>query len=36
MGNASETLSDNPDKNADKVNKVTKEMFKKFPPPVKK
>jgi hypothetical protein len=36
MGNASETLSDNPDKNADKVNKVTREMFKKFPPPVKK
>jgi len=27
MGNVSETLSDNPDKNADKVNKVTKEMF---------
>jgi hypothetical protein len=36
MGNASETLSDNPDKNVDKINKVTKEMFKKFPPPVKK
>jgi hypothetical protein len=36
MGNASETLSDNPEKNTEKVNKVTKEMFKKFPPPVKK
>jgi hypothetical protein len=36
MGHASETLSDNPEKNTDKINKVTKEMFKKFPPPVKK
>jgi hypothetical protein len=36
MGNASETLSDNPEKNTEKVNKVTKEMFKKFPPPAKK
>jgi hypothetical protein len=36
MGNASDTLSDKPEKNADKINKVVKKMFEKFPPPVKK
>jgi hypothetical protein len=35
MGNASDTLSDKPEKNADKINKVVKKMFEKFPPPVK-
>jgi hypothetical protein len=33
MGSASGTLSDNPDKNTQKVNKSIEKMFKKFPPP---
>jgi hypothetical protein len=36
LGNASETLSDKPEKNEEKVNKAVKNLFKKFPPPVKK
>jgi hypothetical protein len=33
LGNASDTLSDNPDKNVKKINNVVQKMFKKFPPP---
>lgn len=36
LGNASDTISDNPDKVAKKINSVVQDMFKKFPPPVKK
>lgn len=36
LGNASDTLSDNPDKNTKKINSAVEKMFKKFPPPVKK
>jgi hypothetical protein len=35
MGNASDTLSDKPEKNTEKIDKAVKDMFKKFPPPVK-
>ena len=35
LGNASDTLSDNPDKNTKKMNDAVAKMFKKFPPPVK-
>jgi len=35
MGNASDTLSDKPEKNEKKINKALDKMFKKFPPPVK-
>ena len=36
LGNASGTLSDSPDKNTKKINSAVEDMFKKFPPPVKK
>lgn len=36
LGSASETLSDKPEKNTEKIDKVVGEMFKKFPPPEKK
>jgi hypothetical protein len=36
MGNASDTLSDKPEKNEKKINKALDKMFKKFPPPIKK
>ena len=36
LGNASGTLSDNPDKNVKKINDAVEKMFKKFPPPVNK
>jgi hypothetical protein len=36
MGNASDTLSDDPDKNTKKLNSAVQKMFQKFPPPVKK
>ena len=36
LGNASDTLSDNPDKNVKKLNGAVEKMFQKFPPPVKK
>jgi len=36
MGNASDTLSDKPEKNENKINSALEKMFKKFPPPVKK
>jgi hypothetical protein len=36
MGNASDTLSDKPEKNEKKINNALDKMFKKFPPPVKK
>jgi hypothetical protein len=36
MGNASDTLSDNPEKNTKKIEKALNSMFKKFPPPEKK
>jgi hypothetical protein len=36
MGNASDTLSDKPEKNEKKINSALEKMFKKFPPPVKK
>ena len=32
MGNASDTLSDKPEKNEKKINKALDKMFKKFPP----
>jgi hypothetical protein len=32
MGNASDTLSDKPEKNEKKINKALEKMFKKFPP----
>jgi len=35
LGSASETLSDKPEKNTEKIDKVVGEMFKKFPPPEK-
>ena len=35
LGNASGTLSDNPEKNAKKIDSTVEKMFKKFPPPVK-
>lgn len=35
LGTASDTLSDNPDKNEKKLNSVVQKMFKKFPPPAK-
>lgn len=35
LGTASDTLSDNPDKNQKKLNSALQKMFKKFPPPVK-
>jgi Domain of unknown function (DUF4136) len=35
-GTATETLSDNPQKVADKIDKSVEDMFKKFPPPPKK
>jgi hypothetical protein len=34
-GTATDTLSDNPQKVADKINKSVEDMFKKFPPPKK-
>jgi Domain of unknown function (DUF4136) len=33
MGNASGTLSDNPEKNTKRINSAVEKMFKKFPPP---
>jgi hypothetical protein len=36
LGNASDTLSDKPEKNEKKINSALEKMFKKFPPPVKK
>jgi Domain of unknown function (DUF4136) len=36
LGNAKGTLSDKPEKNAEKINSAVKEMFKKFPPSAKK
>ena len=33
MANASDTLSDNPDKNRQKLSKTLTKMFQKFPPP---
>src|SRR5271155_3200914 len=33
LGTASDTLSDNPDKNQKKLNSTLQKMFKKFPPP---
>ena len=33
MGSASDTLSDKPEKNEQKLNKALDKMFKKFPPP---
>jgi hypothetical protein len=36
MGNASDTLSDKPEKNEKKINSALEKMFKKFPPPAKK
>jgi hypothetical protein len=33
LGSASDTLSDNPDKNQKKLNSALEKMFKKFPPP---
>lgn len=36
MGNASDTLSDKPEKNEKKINNALEKMFKKFPPPVEK
>jgi Domain of unknown function (DUF4136) len=36
LGNASDTLSDKPDKNTQKINSAVDKMFKKFPPPIKK
>jgi hypothetical protein len=35
-GTASKTLSGNPQKNADNLNKAVEDMFKKFPPAAKK
>jgi hypothetical protein len=35
LGTASGTLSDKPEKNADKIEKSLDKMFKKFPPPTK-
>jgi len=35
LGSASDTLSDKPEKNTDKINKALDKMFKKFPPPEK-
>jgi hypothetical protein len=36
QGTATDTLSDKPQKVADKIDKVVEDMFKKFPPPPKK
>ena len=33
LGSASDTLSDKPEKNEQKIQKVLDKMFKKFPPP---
>jgi hypothetical protein len=33
LGTASDTLSDNPEKNEQKIHKAVDKMFKKFPPP---
>ena len=35
LGDASDTLSDKPEKNEQKLNKALEKMFKKFPPPSK-
>ena len=35
LGSATDTLSDNPDKNTKKLNKALEKMFKKYPPPAK-
>lgn len=35
LGSASDTLSDKPEKNAEKIDKAVGKMFKKFPPPMK-
>jgi hypothetical protein len=35
LGSASDTLSDNPDKDEKKMSGEVEKMFKKFPPPVK-
>ena len=35
LGSASNTISDKPEKNEEKINKALDKMFKKFPPPVK-
>jgi hypothetical protein len=33
LGTATDSLSDNPDKNTKKINNALDKMFKKFPPP---
>ena len=33
LGDARDTLSDNPEKNTKKINKALGKMFKKYPPP---
>jgi hypothetical protein len=33
LGNASDTSSDNPEKNTKKINSAVEKMFNKFPPP---
>jgi len=35
LGDARDTLSDNPEKNTQKINKALEKMFKKYPPPSK-
>jgi hypothetical protein len=35
LGTASDTLSDKPEKNTEKIDKALDKMFKKFPPPAK-
>ena len=35
QGTATDTVNDNPDKTAKKIDKAVEKMFKKFPPPVK-
>ena len=35
LGDARDTLSDNPEKNTKKINKALEKMFKKYPPPSK-
>ncbi|HEY1801561.1 MAG TPA: DUF4136 domain-containing protein [Terriglobales bacterium] len=35
LGSASDTISDKPEKNEEKINKALDKMFKKFPPPLK-
>lgn len=35
LGDARDTMSDNPEKNTKKINKALEKMFKKYPPPSK-